>query len=363
MATPAIVGSAKGFPAVYGSHIQNVWSTAQGDSVVISPTAGNTLVAVVFGLSDPEPFDLLHTGNTNQAFLPDLLSFNAAPTVADNSAAPVATITNVALTSNVVTITAANVFQVGDTVKLAGLTTATFLNNQTVTVASASGSQFTAPFTHANYTSAADTGTATRTSSGNDWVAAGGQINLGGGDYTASLGDFTRQVKWALDGYLPSVFMFYALNVAGGSQTVTVKSCYLDGTTRPTCLAAGKPIFDGGLDVHILEFSGIVTASASDGSQGQLSAANPAITPSFTTTTAGDMILTAGIMKNNSAFSTYAPAGTTGTTLLASGKCVGSQAHWGIQMQLQTSAGAITPGFTNPLQYEMAVMALALKHS
>src|SRR6185312_11886958 len=73
----------------------------------------------------------------------------------------VATITNVALTSNVVTITAANSFIVGGKVSLAGLTSATFLNGQTLTVASASATQFTANFTHANYVSHSDTGTAT----------------------------------------------------------------------------------------------------------------------------------------------------------------------------------------------------------
>lgn len=83
-----------------------------------------------------------------------------------------ATITNVALTTNVVTITAANTFQVGASVKLSGLTTATFLNNQTLTVASASGTQFTAAFTHADYASAADTGT-----------AVGGPANLPSGSY------------------------------------------------------------------------------------------------------------------------------------------------------------------------------------
>jgi len=71
-----------------------------------------------------------------------------------------APITNVAITSNVLTITATNTFVPGQIVTFTGLTTATFLNGQTVTIATASGSQFTANFTHANYVSAADTGTA-----------------------------------------------------------------------------------------------------------------------------------------------------------------------------------------------------------
>ena len=77
-----------------------------------------------------------------------------------------ATITNIALTSNVVTVTCTNNFTVGQSIFLNGLTTATFLNNNSVVVLSVAGSApsrtaFTATFVHANYGSAADTGTAT----------------------------------------------------------------------------------------------------------------------------------------------------------------------------------------------------------
>lgn len=69
-------------------------------------------------------------------------------------------ITNVSLTTNVVTITCPNSFSIGDQVVVGGLTTATFLNGVQLQVASASGTQFTAAYTHADYPSAADTGTA-----------------------------------------------------------------------------------------------------------------------------------------------------------------------------------------------------------
>jgi hypothetical protein len=71
-----------------------------------------------------------------------------------------AAITNVAITSNVATITAVNTFQPGDAVALSGLTTATFLNAQTLTVITSLGTTFTANFTHADYASAPDTGSA-----------------------------------------------------------------------------------------------------------------------------------------------------------------------------------------------------------
>ena len=71
------------------------------------------------------------------------------------------TITNIALTANVVTVTCANTLIPGQRVVLSGIGTATFLNTQILTVLTASTSQFTANYTHANYTSAADTGSVT----------------------------------------------------------------------------------------------------------------------------------------------------------------------------------------------------------
>jgi hypothetical protein len=71
-----------------------------------------------------------------------------------------ATITATAVTSNVLTVTASNTFQVGDNVTFAGLTTSTFLNGQTVTVTGSTGAAFTAAFTHSDYSAVSDTGTA-----------------------------------------------------------------------------------------------------------------------------------------------------------------------------------------------------------
>jgi len=67
-------------------------------------------------------------------------------------------ITNIALTTNVVTITATNNLAAGDVVTLSGITTATFLNGAKLTVITPTATTFTAAFTHANYTSAGDTG-------------------------------------------------------------------------------------------------------------------------------------------------------------------------------------------------------------
>jgi hypothetical protein len=72
-----------------------------------------------------------------------------------------ATITNIAIANNVITATAANGFKVGQVVTFTGVGTNTFLNAQQATIVTASGSSFTAVFSHADVVSGADTGTVT----------------------------------------------------------------------------------------------------------------------------------------------------------------------------------------------------------
>jgi uncharacterized phage protein gp47/JayE len=73
-------------------------------------------------------------------------------------------ISTVSITNNVLTVKAVNTFSAGAPITLSGLTTATFLNAQTVTLASATPSQFTAVFNHANYAEAIDSGNASGSS-------------------------------------------------------------------------------------------------------------------------------------------------------------------------------------------------------
>ena len=79
----------------------------------------------------------------------------------------VATATAYSITSNVATITASNVFNVGDTVLLNGFTTGTYFNGQTVTVTAIDTANIPAhfyqfAFTNPNVGVTADTGTSTR---------------------------------------------------------------------------------------------------------------------------------------------------------------------------------------------------------
>jgi hypothetical protein len=85
------------------------------------------------------------------------LAFSCNPTLGT------ATITNIVLTANVVTITAANTFAAGQEIVPSGITTATFLNGQALVLQTVSSTQITANFVHADYVSAADTGTLTAT--------------------------------------------------------------------------------------------------------------------------------------------------------------------------------------------------------
>jgi len=78
-----------------------------------------------------------------------------------NGASLTGTITATAVNNNVVTVTCANNFIVGTTVTFAGLTTGGFLDGQLLVIQSATPTQFTVNFTHANYGTTADTGTAT----------------------------------------------------------------------------------------------------------------------------------------------------------------------------------------------------------
>lgn len=89
----------------------------------------------------------------------------AAPvfTASTQAAAQSVSITQSSVASNIVTLIADNVFTAGEPILFAGLTQASFLNGQTLIVLGSglSGTQFEVSFAHANYSTTADTGTAT----------------------------------------------------------------------------------------------------------------------------------------------------------------------------------------------------------
>jgi len=66
-------------------------------------------------------------------------------------------VTGTSVTSNIITVTAANGLTPGTVVKLQG-TSESFLNNQPLTVIAANSASFTAAFTHGDYSNGSDTG-------------------------------------------------------------------------------------------------------------------------------------------------------------------------------------------------------------
>jgi hypothetical protein len=178
-ASAFVLQAGAGTGAYGGVGIDMVYSPARGGVAGITISGG---VATVQTL-DPHPFQAGQTvflsgvldptfnatftgsgitrtsawsGGFTIASVPDQYHFTfAAP--ANTSA----TITNIAIANNTLTVTAANGFKAGQVVTFTGVGTNTFLNAQQVTILSATGSQFTGTFSHADVGSGADTGTVT----------------------------------------------------------------------------------------------------------------------------------------------------------------------------------------------------------
>jgi hypothetical protein len=107
------------------------------------------------------------TWHTNAPNTPNFFRLYRAPLGSSSFTriSNVSTITNVSISGDLLTVTAANKFLPGDTIVFAGLTTATFLNGVRVLVNTSNANVFTANYVHADYASAPDTGTATQ-----DWA-------------------------------------------------------------------------------------------------------------------------------------------------------------------------------------------------
>ncbi|MGH9512325.1 MAG: hypothetical protein ACRD2U_09330 [Terriglobales bacterium] len=150
----------------------------------------------------------------------------------------IAAITNISInSSNLLQVTAASHFLSGASVILKGLTSATFLNGQTVTILSASGTQFTATFVHAAYSAAPDTGYAVNTAP-----------TQGLGNHNASWDVTVHQVNSGAvlfaDQYASIQDAIAALPVAGGvidcrSPNVNLNLEVLDSGAVPVTLLLG----------------------------------------------------------------------------------------------------------------------------
>jgi hypothetical protein len=207
----------------------------------------------------------------------------------------------------------------------------------------------------------------------NNWVLAA-HINLVDSDYTVSSTPPTApnpypSSQWNLDGYYPSVYIWVAQNANVGTYAVNLNSVYQNGIIQPLDLAAGKPIFDGGVNFQVFKFSGILTSGAADGSSIGTSTAAAAAAPAFTTTQGSELLLSVGLMKSGNAFGLghviqAAVPTADAVSRISNGKLVGSEAHYIVEYSIPAAASATTQlSFSNPLGYEMVVGTIALKHS
>lgn len=135
-----------------------------------------------------------------------------------------AVITNISIISNVVTVTCDNDFSsyIGSNVILRGLTFATFLEEVILSIATANTTQFTATFTHVNYTSHSDTGTALITS-------------LDVGIFMEKTGTVTLG-----DNFIPYFDNIFDI----GSASLGIKDIYLKGSLHGGGIYSGSQFFE-----------------------------------------------------------------------------------------------------------------------
>ncbi len=282
-------------------------------------------------------------------------------------------------TDYILTVTAANSFAAGDEVVLEGMAEPWLnsvdsppANQLLVTAGGLSGSQFCANFStyEYDYQNLHETGYATR-EGGNTWTLVA-NLNLADSDYTG-----VGSSKWSLDGYYPSVYIWVAQNVEAGPYNVNLNSCYDNGIDPPQDLAAGKPIFDGGVNFQVFALKGAATSGAVESSSyGNIgtTTSNPATAPNVLATTAanGDVLITVGLMKSGNVFG-VGTVGVSGAgsppvpgaamTRISNGRLVGSEAHYAVEYAPVVDLGSFDPNFSNPLGYEMVVASIAIKSS
>jgi hypothetical protein len=206
----------------------------------------------------------------------------------------------------------------------------------------------------------------------NNWVLVA-NIDLVDSDYTVASTPPTApnpypSSKWSIDGYYPSLYVWVVTAANAGTYNVNLNSTYQNGIIPPLDLAAGKQIFDGGVNFQVFKLLGS-TGPEVTFAIGTSAAA--LATPGAVTTTAanGDALVSIGLMKNGNVFSagTVGTGGVAGTGAamqqIGSGKLVGSEAHYMVEYALTAagSAGSFNPSFSNPLGYEMVIATIGLK--
>jgi len=194
----------------------------------------------------------LPTGSTN---LPLPLGWSAGSTDGNNATY---TITAFQITSNVVTFTAVNSLQAGYTVAINGLSIGTYLNGALLVVQSATGTHFTAAFTHSNVGLTADSGTADVFDSPFGLVES---LDFGNAFRITNFGDTTwtsTPILWQsayqdvygvniINPNIPYSIRVKARAINADSQTVSIKLLtYASGVFGATDFGSASFTFDQG---------------------------------------------------------------------------------------------------------------------
>jgi hypothetical protein len=161
------------------------------------------------------------------------------------------------------------------------------------------------------------------TTAGDMLVIIGAEYNSNAGATTVSCSDGTN--TYTTLHAANAVFYCYALNIAGGTTTVTVT--FTGGTSFSTTLGE--------------EFSGVKTASAFDvgAFNNSIASCTACTMPAVTTTASGDLVLTAG--GNASTNNTFTAG--TGYTISANGQVSGGNQSGAVEYQVVGAASTYTP--------------------
>ena len=125
---------------------------------------GQTVTVLASSLSTSQflaDFTLANSSGTEAGTATPVLASLACRQSNDPDCNGTASITAVQIQSDILTIFCNNTFVPGLNINIGGLSTATFLNGQMLSVLSATTQQFTAIFNHADYSTVSDSGTAT----------------------------------------------------------------------------------------------------------------------------------------------------------------------------------------------------------
>jgi hypothetical protein len=204
----------------------------------------------------------------------------------------------------------------------------------------------------ANASAVNETHAATAISGGSNlWVTSTAFKSIDAKTSTGTL--FTDASDCDLSSNFPAIYVFKKSSGVLAGETILVKSAYAGPAvagSQDANGAKGVSIFDGGVNVVAMEFSG-VTGAATE--QHQVTTANPARSGGSNIGAVNNLQVACGYMKDANTF-----AASSGWTVVYADKTVSGQDHFVVAFKIVS--GADRASFANPLGYEMAVTTLNL---